>query len=1051
MVNRLELDLYGPGAEDEVLTERPLDRYVTGVLWPASDDVQEDAPDDAELAPSGEDAVDSAVAASRMTYPSSIGLTFTVDVSKTSHVSLTPHAAKYVPVEYPGENPLLRWVRKPVDFGMEVLDVLAPRTIATPLSDSELELHVIVRPLVAGTVTVTVSLRNKLPKPSTGDRDMACWFQVGIAASTDVPAFRDRQMLHQVLAADDDLASAQLLYRHAQSFAAGHGCAATWLYSDVADGLCSRVETTFLPRQEVHRATTGKTKADLSFTRLSSDDAADVISTLEDLVDDYRQWISSKETSLVSPESAAEVVPEFLRSTAERHLSAAEKAASRMQAGIDTLRLEKTAFRAFQLANKAMHLQRSRQDWVRDTSTQKAPFALDAEQSWRPFQMAFILINLPSLTDKNHDERDIADLLWFPTGGGKTEAYLGLIAYTIILRRIRDPHAKGVATIMRYTLRLLTIQQFERAAMLICSLEMLRKEHPELGESGLSVGLWVGSAVTPNRPEDARANLRKLAMGQEVIEGNPVQLTACPWCGKVLTNEDYSVPKFPVLHMKIKCPNSQCEYSDGLPVHLVDSDIYRERPELVIATVDKFAQMAWNGDIRAIFGRTNFNDYGPDLVIQDELHLISGPLGSTVGLYETAFDLAASDFQRPGCENSQRRPKVVASTATIRRASQQIKAVFNRDSELFPPPGLDPDDSFFSMKAASSLLGTREYVGALASGTSHATLMVRVYASLLNSAARIEAEPADRDPYWTLIGYFNSLRVLGSASLQVTDDVDARLGLLAARDNQPKAVRRVRASELTSRIPSSQIPTNLKNLERPYHLGSAEDVVMATNMISVGLDVDRLGLMAVMGQPQSSAEYIQATSRVGRRWPGLVVTIFNSSKSRDRSHFEGFVPFHQAMYRAVEATSATPFAARARDRALHGVLVAAIRMVVGDLSSNQGAGKVESYGDHLEQVVTAILARAEGVAPAEADAVETELDYLRSVWGKEASHKASLQFEDQRNSQNALLIRYTRALEHEDFDFSLEAAPWATPESMRDVDAVTPLRQVPPRRDSTNV
>lgn len=1050
MVDRLVTDLYGPDAEDEVLTERPLDRYVTGILWPVSEDVQEDVPDDAEPAAAGDDVIDSAVAASRMTYPSSIGLTFTVDASRADEVTLTAAAARYTPVDFPNETPSERWVRKASVLSPLSVEIHTPRTIQHLLADGELALHVIIRPQGAGTITITASLRNRLPKPASGDKDLACWFQVGLTASTRQPAFRDRQVLHEVLSEDQDLASAQLLYRNAWSFAAGHGCAATWRESDVQDGLCSRVQSTFLPRQEVHRATTGDTQADLRFSQLSRGTASDIADNLETLVADYRQWISDKGEGLDAPASPGEAVRPYLRPIAERHLESAFTAAERMQAGIDLLQSDPTALRAFRLANQAMHLQRSRQDWVRDKNPNRGLFSLDPKQSWRPFQMAFILINLPSLTRLDHPERDTADLLWFPTGGGKTEAYLGLIAYMIILRRLRDPGAKGVAAIMRYTLRLLTIQQFERSAMLICSLETLRTQNPDLGSEAFSIGLWVGSAVTPNNTDNARSALRKLQNGQEVIEGNPVQLTACPWCGRTLTWEDYSVVKKPTPRMEIRCSSATCDFSSGLPVHLVDTDIYRERPELVIATVDKFAQMAWNGEIRGIFGRTSSSDYGPDLIIQDELHLISGPLGSTVGLYESAFDLAASDFLRDGWADSKRRPKVIASTATIRRAEKQIEAVFDRDSKLFPPPGLDPDDSFFSKKASSVALGTREYVGVLASGTSHATLMVRVYASLLNSGSAIPGASDDRDPYWTLIGYFNSLRVLGSACLQVSDDVQARLGLLAARNASESKPRKVTYSELTSRVPSSQIPGNLKNLETPFP--DAEDVVLATNMISVGLDVDRLGLMAVMGQPQSSAEYIQATSRVGRKWPGVVVTIFNASKSRDRSHFEGFVPFHQAMYRAVEATSATPFAARARDRALHGVLVSATRMVVGSMSVNESASAIAKHEERIEKVLSAIVSRASKVAPQDADAVEKELENLREVWAHEAGDKASLRFEDQQNNANALLIRYTKALENEDFDFGIDHAPWATPESMRDVDAVTPLRQVPPRRtEKSNV
>lgn len=1063
MVDRLVRDLYGPETIDELLDERPLDRYLTGVLWPQSDDAQEDVPEDADAATGDDDEVlDSPVASSRMTYPSSIGMTFTVDLNVADRVIIHPKAARYVPVSTAHEatepdaegttraskSIVDQWGRRELSLAPISIDLLSPPSVPEPLVIDALELYILVRPPIQGAVTVTVALRNLLRKPAEGDRDANCWFQVGLGVETKTPALMDRQDLHEGVSDDSDLATAQLLYRNARMFAAGHGCATTWKEEDIHEGLCSYAETTFVPRQEVPRAMTGNVLADLSFGFLSSASPDQVTAQLTLLVQEYRDWIAVKLAGLDVQVSADEDVPKHLRLQAESHLEAASAAADRIQAGIDLLQSQPIAFSAFQLANKAMHVQRSRQDWVRAKSS--GTFVLDAKQSWRPFQIAFILLNLPSLTDASHEERDVADLLWFPTGGGKTEAYLGLIAYTILLRRLRDPDAKGVAVIMRYTLRLLTIQQFERSAMLVCSLEHLRKEAANLGAEPFSIGLWVGAGATPNNTDVARRNLRKLADGLNVIEGNPVQLKACPWCGRVLSESDYSVRNSPTQRMLIKCSNSSCDYRTGLPVHLVDSDIYRERPELVIATVDKFAQMAWNGAIANIFGRGVATDYGPDLVIQDELHLISGPLGSTVGIYETAFDLAAGDALRSGSDSSTRRPKIVASTATIRRAAKQIEAVFDRRSSLFPPPGLLPDDSFFAERAPRDEYGTREYVGVMASGTSHATLMVRVYASLLNSGLRIEGTDEDRDPYWTLIGYFNSLRVLGSAYLQVSDDVRVRLGLLASRDGEAESVREAHPNELTSRVPNNLIPAQLKNLETRLGQEGVENVVLATNMISVGLDVDRLGLMAVMGQPQSSAEYIQATSRVGRKFPGLVVTIFNSSKSRDRSHYEGFVPFHQAMYRAVEATSATPFAARSRDRALHGVLVSAVRMLSQELAGSGAAAYVSRKTEVVDDIVRRLVSRSRSVAEPEAEATGQQLQTLLDVWAAEAAGKASLQYEDQKNSGNALLIRYSKALEQDNFDFSLDQAPWATPESMRDVDAVTPLRQITLRKETSN-
>lgn len=368
---------------------------------------------------------------------------------------------------------------------------------------------------------------------------------------------------------------------------------------------------------------------------------------------------------------------------------------------------------------------------------------------------------------------------------------------------------------------------------------------------------------------------------------------------------------------------------------MVDEDVYRERPELVIGTVDKFARMAWDGGTATLFGRINGADIGPDLIIQDELHLISGPLGSTVGLFETAVDLSAGR----DVEGTFRRPKLIASTATIRRAEGQISAVFDRDSALFPPPGINPDDSFFAEPSTRDELGSREYLGVMAPGTSQTTLMVRVYASLLHTTYKCRGTVSDEilDPYWSLIGYFNSLRVLGSAYLQVSDDVGQRLTLLATRSglDTPREIH-AGTEELTSRRASSEIPETLKLLESGLTSDRKPlDVVLATNMISVGLDVDRLGLMTVMGQPPSSSEYIQATSRVGRKHPGLVVTIFNTAKSRDRSHYESFNDFHGSLYRAVEATSATPFATRSRDRALHAAFVAAVRMLVPEMRDDE--------------------------------------------------------------------------------------------------------------------
>ncbi|MGW6173693.1 helicase-related protein [Arthrobacter sp. NPDC055138] len=1051
MVDRLVTDLYGPGASDELITERPLERYVTGVLWPAADDTFVEAPDEPEsvASASGEPSVDSPVANARLTYPSSVGMTVSVNTKLSTVLYVSPTAARYAPIPTVRESGSKRgeaydWQREPADLPVIEVDLEAAGPKRHLLEGGALELYVLVRAPEDAIVTATVVLRNTQPKPDPkSDKDVACWFQAGLSVRTDVPSLVDRSKLRTDVPSDPDLASSELLYRNHMVFGAGHGCAVEVEPSDVVGRLCHRVSTTFVPRQDVHRSMAGGSAANLSLSFMGSASRGDVVAQLSVLAEDYSSWIEASINSM-TVQGPGEVPP-HLQGVAADHMSQARTAHDRIKAGIRLLEQDDKAFEAFQLANKAMHMQRSRQDWVRKGA--HGEFVL-GDQAWRPFQIAFILINLPSVTEDGHPERDIADLLWFPTGGGKTEAYLGLVAYLLLLRRLRNTAVRGVAVIMRYTLRLLTIQQFERAAMLICSLESVRVENEDrIGGTPFGIGLWVGGGATPNDIATARTNLGKLRNNQEVVEGNPKQIEACPWCGTRLTVDDYRIVKDPSDRMIVSCSNKTCDFSDGLPVHIIDTDVYRERPELVIGTVDKFAGMSWRGEIATLFGRISPDDLGPDLIIQDELHLISGPLGSTVGLFETAVDFAASGIGR-GDGSAGRKPKIIASTATIRRAKDQISSVFDRESSLFPPPGLDPDDSFFAQKAPSDEFGTRQYVGVLASGTSHATLMVRTYASLLHSASVIEdAVAEDRDPYWTLVGYFNSLRVLGSAYLQVYDDVRARLHLLAKREGRTTA-RGIQLSELTSRVENHKIPEALKSLEKSLMSGlTPEDVVLATNMISVGLDVDRLGLMAVMGQPQSSAEYIQATSRVGRQHPGLVVTIFNAARTRDRSHYESFNDFHGALYRAVEATSATPFAARSRDRGLHAMLVSALRMLVPELRT--AAGHVRDESSSVDEVMSWIGDRVTAVDSEEADATREELERLINIWRKAAFADADLPYQATKKSPRALLIDSAKALEDPDFVYSTSTLPWPTPRSMRDVDAETTLRPAPLRKDAS--
>lgn len=1008
IVDSLIADLVGTAGET-VLEEDPLDRFVMGILFPRTGDDLDDVPDVPESADgAGSDAVvDPAVAQSHRQYPSSIGCTFAVDVSETPEISIDAVAARFVETDE-------GWVREEPDLPAVSFAANSVSREIHPLVEG-LELHSVVRRPVHGVSSITVALVSTLEAPEKGRRDGVCWFQVGLTASAATGRFVDRNRA-RVHSSDKESASYALLYRDAKDLAAGHGCAVTW---DDAEAV-TEIRTTAIPGYAVPLAESagGEDAGDLSMSELSEGEGLD---RLEVMVDSYEQWIDGRAAKIGG-------LDESLMEAASKHLGEAAEAARRIRAGIALVREDDIVGEAFRLMNAAMRLQRYRQVMIRDGRA-----AADAAaQEWRPFQIAFILMNVPDIADPHSEGRDQADLLWFPTGGGKTEAYLGLIAFAIFLRRLRNPHDGGVSVIMRYTLRLLTIQQFDRAAGLICAMETLRREKIPAADP-ISLGLWVGQGATPNNAKDAAKALKLLEAGEFSKVGNPRQLVRCPACGDDLPLSAYAVTSAPD-RLQVRCENTGCDFFEGLPVHLIDDDVYTFRPSLVIGTVDKFAMMAWKGETKNLFGGTT--DSPPDLIVQDELHLISGPLGTMVGLYETAVDAA--------CSRKGSRPKVLASTATIRRADDQVRAVFNRRSAQFPPSGIDADDSFFAVEASPEVKGDRLYVGVMASGVSHTTLMVRVYAALLNAGKNLPADEKVRDAYWTLLGYFNSLRVLGGAFMQVQDDVPDRLKVIANRQGDEARELDDDTLELTSRIDSTQVPDALERLATGIPDPTSPDVVLATNMISVGVDVDRLGLMAVMGQPQATAEYIQATSRVGRRYPGLVVVIYNSARSRDISHYELFRSYHQALYRQVEATGATPFAARARDRGLHGMFVSLVRQLVTGANGEKQAADIAGWGIELEAVVDTILRRAEDVAPGQAAKVEEQLRDLISTWtaaaaGGTVDHYAGWFA----NKAKALLQDTSGVVDDVDFDYPVDDAPWPTMTSLRDVDATSQLYLVP--------
>jgi len=953
--------------------------------------------------------------------PSAMGLSILIAVP--AELTVMVSAARYHKEDLPGLGRQTKsgkpashtaWLRDP--FVAEIkLDrgeltngkiTILERKLLVGKKEIGLNVHIVSRPYssVAGgdlrLLTVTLINRNTSSKTSS---DELCFFQCRfeVFASDGSPCFLEYPDQQNTIDPEERLL--KFLYRHRKVFAVGHGCAGDW--SDPQAGQAARVWTETLPRYEFkpieHVEIPG---LPLLMQRLADEKSDEPLILCEALADAYANWIKQLEAKV----SNATEVPEEFRDVAEENVAQCQRCLDRIRRGIELLRADQQVRLAFSLANHAMDLQQAHYELaskkVRNWSFKngllslsepyRVPDYLQRQAKWRPFQLAFLLMNLQSLADEECAERNLVDLIWFPTGGGKTEAYLGLTAFAILLRRLREPADAGTSVLMRYTLRLLTAQQFQRAASLICACEQIRRARvKELGSIPISIGLWVGQGVTPNRHEDAVRALNDLHKGHRE---NPFIVLACPWCGAAMgpvkAGNAWRVKGYEKRlnpsRVEFVCGDTACPFSSqvGLPLQVVDAAIYDNPPSLVIGTVDKFAMLPWRPEARSLFGLVH-GFPPPDLIVQDELHLISGPLGSMVAHYETAIEALC----RTGTVT--RTPKIVASTATIAHAPEQIRALYdNRDGFLFPPQELFAGSSFFARENVEE--GGRSYLGVFASALpSHVTAQIRVLSALLQSVKCIPgADASGVDPYWTLMVYFNSIRELGHAATLIRADIREYMNAMWDRQGMSKAIggqdalncRRFinRDLELTSRIQSNQIPEILQQLFSSYEAGddhNAVDVCLATNMIQVGLDVPRLSLMTIVGQPKTTAEYIQASSRVGRQDPGLVVTVYNPARPRDRSHYEHFRAYHQSIYRFVEPTSITPFAQPVIERALHAVIVALAR-TLGDNSLRAKPNSPPPSAEIIEQIRSIILDRTSNVDSEQMSAVLDRFNFIIDEW-----------------------------------------------------------------------
>lgn len=981
LIEELRGRYFGPASgEQEMVRTRPDRAYLVGTLYPQeSSSIPDPAEPDTALDDArdvDDDDPDELVAASTW-RPASMAVSFLHDApliecsvfaatygrvesalkDATAAVGVDDAAAAVDAVDEGDERD--SWVREPLHASHVVLD--ADAQTQEQLFDGRLMIAVRTRRF-GGLRLSTVSVRNlRHGAPDESQPSIEnCLFQVRFECAT-VDGRVHPYPSASAVQLDKEAQELALRYRGLEPLAVGHGVAATW---DREGAVVTRVVAEPLPVATVQLARAREDADDPVFDMgwLASEDTneEELRRRLFGLVNRFGEWVKAQR-------SAADDEQGALEGAAVRIAERAECVERRMRGSVKALFEDPDLLMSFRLANRAMR------DQMRRPGARKPRL----QPRWRPFQLAFVLLALESTADPDHLDRETVDLIWFQTGGGKTEAYLFLTAFELVRRRLRHGvDGGGTAVITRYTLRLLTTQQFQRAASLICALELIRGGHPVLKHlPGFSIGLWVGGETTPNSYKDAYEWMKPIRGAKRPV--NRFQLDRCPWCESALLPQQWTsdAGRYGVRastgHFEFFCPDSACAFHDLLPVQVVDEGLYSDPPSVLLATVDKFAQLAWRDDAGRLLGR-GVPVEPPSLVIQDELHLLSGPLGTTVAVYEAAIEALI------GWAGV--RPKVVASTATIRASVSQVSGLFGRPVALFPPSGIKHDDDFFSEPDPDR---SRIYVGLMPQAHTPSYATVRAAGELLQAPVSSELSDPELDSYWTVVGYHHSFRELGRTLTLVRDDV---VNLLRARgaDGHLRELRSDGTLELTSRLQPADLVDTLRRMEQSVTSDDVVDFVACTNMLSVGIDVGRLGLMLMNGQPKTNAEYIQATSRVGRAAvPGVVITLFRSSRARDRSHYEGFFGFHEALYRGVEPTSVTPWSRRSRERSLAAALIILMRHGAG-LSGNGDARDFDAQSAGAKKARKALETVIAGVDVRELDAAQGELDDLVHEWTRRA-------------------------------------------------------------------
>lgn len=1050
IIDAIRIDLIGPREEEEVLEENPRYAYLVGMLDAQNDDedysgageqeIDADmAIEDGEDYTAGEDDDNEPISTTHFQLPSSIGISFYV-LSDLSGINLDVCWGDYVKSAQmrvgkdEKEHRRTVYTRLPMKETVRVSFADFARTKDYPLvCDSNVHVHVSRISLKGGYSLITAYVVNKRKNPANNAEGIMFQVELRAYAEDGDAVFIAEHICREILAPDE------FYFEQRPILGRGRGCAAVW--DTPVNGRTTSVRSAFIPEYEfpgVSAALDGFDQYYFSTLTMSKKAKKDeTIGKLNTLADSYDHWISKtlSDSKLMDD-------PAFREKIGNTVIGRCQDALRRIREGIQIIETDDIAFEAFCFMNCVIFLQNSIKNYAKKHGTEEiicsfTDFIRQKNNSsnfgWRPFQIAFILMNLAGIVDPRHQDREIVDLLYFPTGGGKTEAYLGLMAFTIANRRLRATEYGeynldgGVTVMLRYTLRLLTTQQRDRITRMVVAAEKIRRQaYPRFGMEPISIGFWVGGGVTPNRFEEFIEKPDRPQDARSAINHVCKQLLACPFCGKPLKEENFCIDTDRKT-IEIYCSDKGCEfykYRDGrypIPVYLVDEEIYSKCPTIILSTVDKFARLPWDVNTNALFGRVDRKcsrdgyvaigaEHGkhnrtdmlptstitqvrpflpPELIIQDELHLITGPLGTVYGAYETIIE----DM----CTHDGIKPKYVVSTATIKNAGAQTRCLYARKNTMqFPPNGFEISDSFFIKEITVDKDPFRKYVGICAPGQSMKNALLWIYAIILQAAYTYSLQEGYRDvidPYYSLVGYFNSIRELGGAVRLLQDDIPKRIHRIKRKYGLEKERYLHRNEEITSRMASYRIPEKLNQLEATFESKECLDTAIATNMIAVGMDVNRLGLMVVTGQPKQNSEYIQATSRIGRSFPGLVVTLYNAYRPRDLSHYENFTGYHAQIYRFVEGTTATPFSARARDRVLHALVISTIRLNYPQMANNPDAAAIVSLTDEqIASVKRMIINRLNIVKPSAIRDAEDEINQFIDWWKVRAQHQKPLRY-----------------------------------------------------------